>query len=741
MFQVYGIRHHGPGSARNILEALDEQAPDLILVEGPSDSGMPLEFIGTDALTPPVALLVYDPRDYKQATFYPFATFSPEWQAIEFAHKKNIPVAFIDLPLSIIKEWGKQAALRLSLAPEEKTAEYSGDPLGEIARLAGYSDSEAWWDLMFERKPGKAVFEHIGRLMEALRDDLPGSPMALNTAREAWMREAIRKHLKKFQNIAVICGAFHAPALQATSRIPSATDKKILKGLKAKKMASTWVPWSYDRLAYQSGYKAGVLSPAWYELLFASPEDAPARWMVRAARLLREQDFDASSAQVIDAIRLTKTLATLRNQEVPGIAELLESAISVLGSGATEKLEWLHRQIVIGEKMGSVSPKVPRIPLQEDIEKTLRKTRLNKDWNTAGTIEKKLDLRKENQQEASIFLYRLQLIDIFWGKRIDNSPYNTGSFSEAWVLERQPAFDLAIIEAGVWGNTLPEACLAKVKHGIRNQKKLEKLSALLYHSLIADLPLLVAELIVAIREVAAHSRDVRDMMKSVPELATILRYGHTRKTETGAVAAILDSIFPRFCIGLPSLVQQIDPEQAEIIRRYMLRIQRNLHILPDPNFAGYWLEALDRIAGLPAAHPKIKGISTRLRFERRHINATQMEEELYLALSRGQSPEDTAFWLEGFLTGNRLQILYQPALWEKLNQWIADISEEAFLIILPVLRRTFDNNSVAERKKILDAAKFGLPHYLLDSEEENLDPKRKVLITNTLQQLLGWNLG
>ena len=32
---LLGIRHHGPGSCRNVLNYLQELQPDLILVEGP----------------------------------------------------------------------------------------------------------------------------------------------------------------------------------------------------------------------------------------------------------------------------------------------------------------------------------------------------------------------------------------------------------------------------------------------------------------------------------------------------------------------------------------------------------------------------------------------------------------------------------------------------------------------------------------------------------------------------------
>jgi hypothetical protein len=45
-----------------------------------------------------VALLCYQPDDPQRSVFYPFADFSPEWQAILYARKQNIHVRFMDLP-------------------------------------------------------------------------------------------------------------------------------------------------------------------------------------------------------------------------------------------------------------------------------------------------------------------------------------------------------------------------------------------------------------------------------------------------------------------------------------------------------------------------------------------------------------------------------------------------------------------------------------------------------------------
>ena len=94
----FGIRHHGPGCARSLLRAFESLQPDCILVEGPPEAEPLLSFMAHADLRPPVAVLVHASEDTGLAAFYPFAEFSPEWQALQWGVKHALPTRFIDLP-------------------------------------------------------------------------------------------------------------------------------------------------------------------------------------------------------------------------------------------------------------------------------------------------------------------------------------------------------------------------------------------------------------------------------------------------------------------------------------------------------------------------------------------------------------------------------------------------------------------------------------------------------------------
>jgi hypothetical protein len=50
--EVFGIRHHGPGSARSLVAALIDYQPDVVLIEGPADADPLLRWVLADGMTP-----------------------------------------------------------------------------------------------------------------------------------------------------------------------------------------------------------------------------------------------------------------------------------------------------------------------------------------------------------------------------------------------------------------------------------------------------------------------------------------------------------------------------------------------------------------------------------------------------------------------------------------------------------------------------------------------------------------
>lgn len=754
MHKIFGIRHHGPGSARSLLKALDAFQPDYILIEMPQDAEGVLKYVSNKGLRAPVALMIYNPNDLGQAAYYPFADFSPEWQTIHFAQNLKIPVRLMDLPMSMqfsLDEKDKEKLLLQFTQPEQDWEDkllVTRDPLSYLATLAGYTDSERWWEVTFEQTDHEAiVFEALMELMTALRSELKRIEDPRTLLREAFMRKTMRKAVKDgFQKIAVVCGAWHAPVLDQFLTFKSSTDNALLKGIKKTKVSTTWIPWTYNRLAFQSGYKAGIISPAWYELLFHQREEVIIRWMIRVALLFREKDLDASSAHVVEAVRLAETLAILRKRPMAGMEELEEAAVTIFGKGTPASLQLIREELIIGKKVGEVPPEVPTIPLQKDLEKRISTAKMRKYWGREGTMWLKetkskprggIDLREASDLQKSHLLHQLNILKIRWGEQFEVSKNDIGSFKELWRLNWQPEFALQIIEAGMWGNTVLQAATNYARNEAKTAKSLPELTILIREVLQADLASVIDPLIRRLQELTALAKDVLILMQSLPDLVQIILYGDTRKTDISAVAKLVDELIPRISIGLPNACFQIEEGLAQSTLEQIHSVHHSINLLNNAEHFQHWYKALLGIVQSEQAHPLIQGAATRMLFDKGQLNDEATSTYFQRGLSTGSEVFHAALWVEGFLSGSGLLLIHHLPLWQILDEWIDQLPEEIFHEILPLLRRTFSNFSGTERQKMLEQAIVGPRHIEFTSKETNLDKDRGELILPVVKHFLG----
>lgn len=461
---ILGIRHHGVGSAKNVAEQLEQLRPDMILIEGPPEITEALALIGHADLKPPVSVMIYNTENPKQSSFYPFAEYSPEWVAAVYANKHKIPLRAMDLPAAIsfqidqLKGQEEQPVAVEKNESEEITEMITEpvpisfvahrDPLGHLAEIAGFRSGEAFWEHHFEKNYVKNAeiehFEAVSMAMGSLREEKILSFLdEENVYREAYMREIIRKAQNElFTNIVVICGAWHAPVLTELDK-SAKTDLKILKALpKTKiKVLATWIPWTNQRLSIQSGYGAGIHSPGWFEHIWKTPEEFDLRWLTKVAGVFRTKNIDISTAHVIEAVRLAESLAALRNFPKPGLEELNEAVLAVMCMGDEIMLNLVREELIIGKRLGKVPSDIPKVPLQEDFERTIKGLRLPL---IANAKQYDLDLRNDNDLKRSIFLHRLEILEIKWAKRVGSR--NKGTFKESWKLEWEPEMMISLID-------------------------------------------------------------------------------------------------------------------------------------------------------------------------------------------------------------------------------------------------------------------------------------------------------
>jgi len=724
--KVFGIRHHGPGSAKNVLRALEEFQPDCILIEAPADAEKVIPLSAHKKMKLPLAILIYNPADFNQAAFYPFAKFSPEWQALQYGHKHKLEMGFIDLPQS-----------QGLLLPEEN--EYStdldiADPLGNLAKIAGFKDSERWWDFTFEyAESGMEIFALIEDMVSALRKEIIDQERE-TLLREAYMRNQIRNAIKNnYERIAVICGAWHVPTLNDLSLFTLKEDRALLKGLKKIKTDATWIPWTYERLARSGGYAAGVDSPAWYDLIFNSKKDSATRWLTKAARLLRKSGLDASSANIIEAVNLSKYLAAMRDIPLPGLIELKEAALSTLCNGLDIKFNLIENKLIIGDKVGRLPKNVPTVPLQKDVLQQIKKARLSKEFNSSEATTKKLDLRKPTGLLGSKLIHRLSILDIPFGKARKGSRFATGSFSETWKLKWKPEYSIRVIEASMWGNDVEEATRNYVVHNVRNESKLERLSELLEMVLKADLPLALSSLLQQISQLAVLQSDTNQLMVLVPQLIDAMRYGSTRKLDVIQIEEILKNVLPRIMIGLPATCIGINEDQANEIYEKIQRMNHSIFVLKNADYIHDWYQVLIKIAEQAGSHTMLNALTHRILFERKIYSSEKVSKRMHYQLSVGAQSMEQALWIEGFLYGSAMILIHHYPFWKIVDDWLDEVEESHFMEIVPVLRRTFAEFTPAEKRKLIHYARNG--RHEKPREKRSLNQERIGVIMPVLEKI------
>lgn len=834
LIHFFGIRHHGPGCARSLLQALEQLQPDCLLVEGPPEGEALLPMLQSAELRPPVAMLVYMQDAPSQAAFYPFAEFSPEWQALQWASRQGVATRFIDLPQThaMAIEFARREALKKAMeeaeaqegdgdSEAEEKAQEEGDallvgtaaaveaesadaavhelsaetqhrdPLDWLAHAAGFEDGESWWNRLVEERghqggASEALFESINEAMTAVRSELAkdgegaaehwrGQAYVQREAmREAHMRQCIREATKAgFQRIAVVCGAWHVPALK--ERVTAKADSALLKGLPKAKVQATWAPWTYRNLASSSGYGAGVISPGWYEHLWrcyqrdmeskqAQTQDSQALvapksivseatvrtagWLTRVAHLLRDKDLDCSSAHIIEATRLATSLAALRGQPTPGLDEINEAIVTVVCMGETAPLKLIDDELTVGHVLGSVPADVPQVPLQRDIEQQQKSLRMKPE---AAAKLLPLDLRKDTDLARSHFLHRLRLLGIDWGTPAQDAQRNRGTFRESWQMQWQPELAVRIIEASVHGATVSQAATAKLRASLTPETALPEIAQAIDDALLANLPQLVEALIETLAERASTTGDVAQLLQALPPLANVYRYGSVRQTDTALLATVIDSLVLRAAIGLPVACMAMDEDAAAAMKVKVLAAHEALRLRGTDGevqeAVDAWRAALRSLVMGDAAAALLRGMACRLLLDEHLLESAEVVRQFNRNLSLGAAPMDVAAWLDGFLNKQALVLLHDETIWGAVDAWLTGLGEVQFAQILPLVRRSFSDFSKHERQSLGEKAKRAPVAGAVQSapaasrdEAGPWDEQRAALALPVLNALLGLNL-
>ncbi|MGD1868323.1 MAG: DUF5682 family protein [Neomegalonema sp.] len=701
---ILGVRHHGPGSARRVVKALQSISPSVVLIEAPSDvvDLAPL-LVRADA-RPPIALLTYVEGDADRARFHPIAEFSPEYQAIKWAVAAGSEVRFIDVPAAT-----SLALQDTNARPDAAPSAVARDPIGELARAAGYRDGESWWRDVIEEAADDSprVFRWIGDAMTALRA-CAGTDPAHEQLREAYMRRAIAAARKEAAGpVAVVCGAWHAPALREGR--PRSGAREILTGLPKVRTRAPLAPWTSPRLALGSGYGAGVEAPAWNAHIWSqlcnadADQDATtsnARWLSKIAKALRERGYAATTDAVLAAVRLGHALAVMRDRPNPGFEELRDAAIACLCFGSEIRWREIEREVLIGDEVGRAPADAPLAPLLLDLERHQRKARLKP---KAEGRELSLDLRTDSGLFRSTLLHRLRALDTPWGVLLAASG-SRGTFRERWRLVWRPEMAVSLVENLVYGHTIEAAAAARLSAKMLDARSLLTLASLVRDALTAQAPKAAAVGVDRLERLAAQTSDCASMLETLPPISQIIRYGQARVVAAEPLNGLFHRLAAQAAIALPRAARDLDAAAARAMWRIIVDADRAIELsAADARVRQAWRRALSDVAQTEKTTPLLAGAAARLVYESGDLDVGEIERLLSRALSPRRSRQDAAGFFEGFFTGSGARLVHDGALRRAADHWLCALDEPTLIECLPLMRRVFGGLDQVERRRLFDA--------------------------------------
>ncbi len=713
---IFGIRHLSPAGAWHLKNFLSEKNPKLVLVEGPCDFDDMLINLSDDAVQPPIAVLAYTKDAPVRTILYPFAEYSPEYQAILWCKENKRECRFIDLPSEVFLAWPEHApGGRAADNGEEK----SMSVYERLDKQAGEDGHETFWERVMEHTGdtegyhrGAEIFGRELRKLEegADRDDYPEI-----LAREAFMRRKIEEAIAAGtspEDIVVVTGSYHVAGL-LNEEASAMTDMElsVLPHLEAN---HTLMPYSYYRLSTRAGYGAGNKAPAYYSLLWESflrgDLSYTARcYLSRIAGFQRAHGNPVSSAQVIEAVQLAAALAKLRGESsIPALRDLRDAAITCLGGGSVSELTLATADTEIGTAIGYLPDGMSRTSIQEDFYRKLKELKLEK-YRSITQQELSLDLRenrKVSTQKAafldlhrSFFLHRLRVLGVSFASQ-NATGQDNATWAEHWSVRWSPEAEIELVEAALKGDTIAQAASFCMKERVEQAPNMGVAAQVIEDAFDCGMPEAAAYATAALQAMAVDAASVIDLSNVAGSLSVILQYGDIRQLDSTPLIPILQQIFFRACLILPGECV-CDDEASKAMAAAIERLN-GVALAHDFLDGKAWEDALKEVAERDDLNTKLSGYAMAIRLERSLADGEALRLEVRRRLSRGVPAELGAGWFEGLAMKNRYALIARLSLWKSLDEYLETLDDEEFKRALVFLRRAFADFSAMEKDSIAE---------------------------------------
>jgi hypothetical protein len=718
---VFGIRHLSPGASYHLLDYLESKKPKCILIEGPSDASEFIEPLTSRNVVPPIAILAYTTELPVETVLYPFAGYSPEYQAMCWGKRNKCEIRFIDLPSNISLKIG--TVKHKTVSDEAKDFyEYHNKLYETIANHYQEDDYESYWERYFEHNLNKDTFREglklqSTKIREMVADrEFETAPYdySYNALREAHMRREIDRAFADgfaIEDIVAVVGAYHVSGI--TNGEPSLSDKE-LKTIPKISAKIALMPYSYLRLSSRTGYGAGNKAPYYFESMWDAmqdkrPEQLPAIYLSTIAQEQRKAGHNASPADVIEAVRLAESLASMRSGSLPVLRDLHDAAVTCFGGGALAVVAEALNRADIGTAIGSLPESLGQTPIQENVYQELRRLKLT-DYKSPVGKNLELDLRENHKVKSieaafidlnrSTFLHRLKILNIHFARELRVNQDNA-TWKELWELRWTPEVEIEIVETNLKGETVELAAAYLLKERLKQCVTVSEAAGIIRDACECHLTKMFENAVNALQGLLIDADGFKETARAARELSVLIQYGDIRRFNLEPLKPILQQLFLRASLLLAPASgcdSKAALEIGECIHSMELVSQEMCDYVDVP----LWQNELKQVAARDDLNTILSGTAFSIMLEHNLVSDDDCAREVSRRLSPGVPADLGAGWFEGLSGRNRYALLSRISLWKELDCYISALDDEEFYRALVFLRRAFGQFEPAQKNSIAE---------------------------------------
>ncbi|MGW8389398.1 DUF5682 family protein [Pseudoduganella sp. HUAS MS19] len=730
---IIGVRHHSPACARLVAHKIRCVRPAYVLIEGPADFNDKLEQLYLPHKLPLAIYSFLSSEAGHRASWSPFAEHSPEWQALAAGRESGAQVRFIDLPA-----WDDAFAdvlNRYADVGDEEEAERAAAYEDALRSRMAVDSRDALWDTLFEQQDSLELLEQsLSTHFEHLRAGDAGS--IGNQARERMMARWIAWAMARGEGpVLVVCGGYHAPALQRAWRIEDGAQPPELPlppddAAGAMRYGSYLVPYTFKRLDSFTGYASGMPSPYFYQLAWEEGmQGAGTALLQRVIQRLRNRKLAASTADLIAVHARADALARLRGHAVPARCDWLDALAGSLVKDALEApLPWTYRgplrfgtdpvlvevmDVLAGDVAGKLAPGTPQPPLVLAVETELEARGIKL------PCDLELDLFASADRAKSRVLHRLLLLDIPGiDRRSGPGLALSGERREEWSLRAPLEQRAALIEAAAYGATLEDAARMKLEERLRaagranGESRFTQLAEALNKAAFAGLASMSGSILAELEVAVGGEPRFEAFGTALPVLHSLLRHGQPLGMAGAPIlCTVIAAAYDR-ALWLLEVMGPVPPaELSAHIQGYLAlrQVARDalagdaalpLQVEPERALA-VWKRKLADPRCAPVSRGAALGGVASLHAGRSAVGGEAIAQAL--ALLGEIPPGQAGDALAGMLALARDELVQEPHFVAGLDAMVTSMDDIDFVLALPAMRNAFGWLPPQERGMLADA--------------------------------------